>query len=49
MISGLESTDIEVTVEEIRGLDPVTVDATSVNSSGQENAVPLQGFFLTTY
>ena len=43
VISGLESTDIEVTVEEIKGLDSVTVDATSVNSSGQENQYTVTG------
>lgn len=43
VISGLESTDIEVTVEEIKDLESVTVEATSVSSSGEENQYTVTG------
>ena len=43
VISGLESTDIEITVEEIKNLESVTVEATSVNSSGEENKYTVTG------
>lgn len=43
VITGLESTDIEVTVEEIKELETVTVDATSVSSSGEENQYTVTG------
>jgi hypothetical protein len=43
VISGLESADIEVTVEEIKGLEPVTVEATSVSSTGKENHYMVTG------
>jgi hypothetical protein len=46
VISGLESTDIEVTVEEIKDLEPVTVDATAVSSSGEENQYTVTGPLL---
>jgi hypothetical protein len=43
VISGLESADIEITVEEIKGLEPVTVEATSVSSTGKENQYTVTG------
>ncbi|MFA7216252.1 MAG: molybdopterin-dependent oxidoreductase, partial [Bacillota bacterium] len=43
VISGLESTDIEVIVEEIKDLKSVTVNATSVSSSGEENQYTVTG------
>jgi len=43
VISGLESTDIELTVEEIKDIEPVTVDATAVSSSGEENQYTVTG------
>jgi hypothetical protein len=43
VISGLESTDIEVSVEELKGLDLVTVDATSISSTGEENQYTVTG------
>ncbi len=46
VISGLKSTDIEVSVEELKGLDSVTVDATSVSSSGEENQYTVTGPLL---
>ena len=49
VISGLESTDIEVTVEEIKDLESVTVEATSVSSSGEETSIQLPDRFLTTF
>jgi hypothetical protein len=43
VISGLESTDIEITVGEIKDLASVTVEATSVSSSGEENQYTVTG------
>lgn len=43
VISGLESTDIEVMVTEIKDLESVTIDATSVSSSGEENQFTVTG------
>ncbi|MDI6705728.1 MAG: molybdopterin-dependent oxidoreductase [Bacillota bacterium] len=46
VITGLESTDIEVTVEELKSMESVTTDAVAIDSAGNTNTYTVTGPLL---